>query len=70
MIGAGYGVYANSVVESDPGVPELPAPPPKRTGGAPQPVRPPTDAELLIYFEPLRISGDSGQLPHDRDQFD
>jgi general secretion pathway protein A len=72
VIGAGYGVYANSVVESDPGVPELPAPPPKRTGGAPQPVRPPTDAELLIYFEPLRISGEpfSGQLPHDSHQLD
>jgi general secretion pathway protein A len=70
VMGAGYGVYANSVVAADPGVPDLPTPPPKRTGGAPPPVRPPTDAELLIYFEPLRISGDSGQLPHDRDQFD
>jgi general secretion pathway protein A len=57
VIGAGYGVYANSVVASDPGVPDLPTPPPKRTGGALQPVRPPTDAELLIYFEPLRITG-------------
>ena len=72
VLGAGYGVYANSVVAADPGVPELPTPPPKRTGGAPQPVRPPTDAELLIYFEPLRFSGepDSGQLPHDRHELD
>jgi hypothetical protein len=70
VIAGGYGVYANSVVSADPLVPDLPTPPPKRTGGAPRPVRPPTDAELLIYFEPLRISGDSGQLPHDRHQLD
>ena len=72
VIGTGYGVYANSVVEADPGVPELPTPPPKRIGSAPPPVRPPTDAELLIYFEPLRISGTpfSAELPHDRHELD
>ncbi len=72
VMAAGYGVYANSVVASDPSVPELPTPPPKRTGGAPQPVRPPTDAELLVYFEPLRISGEpqSAQFPDDRHELD
>lgn len=67
---AGYGVYANSVVESDPGVPELPVPPPKRTGGIPPPVLRPPDSELIVYFEPLRIGDELGQLPHDRDELD
>lgn len=58
VLGAGYGVYANSVVESDHDVPVLPEPPPKRTGGVAPPVRPPTEYELQVYFEPLRYGGD------------
>jgi type II secretory pathway predicted ATPase ExeA len=75
VLGAGYGVYASSVVGSDLSVPDLPTPPPKRTGGVAPPVKPPTDAELLVYFEPLRITGDdrgdrSDQLPDNRHELD
>lgn len=70
---AGYGVYANSVVDMDLGVPELPTPPPKATGGPPAPVKPPTEAELNVYFEPLRYIGgdlDSGEFPDNRHELD
>ena len=75
VLGTGYGVYANSIVEADPGVPELPTPPPKRTGGVAPPVRPPTEIELQVYFEPLRFSGGnpapgSDQLPDNRNELD
>jgi hypothetical protein len=64
-------VYANSVVATDPGVPELPTPPPKATGGPAPPVKPPTEAELNVYFESLRyIGGDSGEFPDNRHEFD
>lgn len=71
--GAGYGVYANAVVGTDPGVPELPTPPPKATGGVAPAVTPPTEAELNVYFEPLRYIGgdlDSGEFPDNRHELD
>jgi general secretion pathway protein A len=69
--GASYAVYANSVVETDPGVPELPTAPPKRTGGAAPAVKIPSDVELALYFEPLRFAGGGlHQLPDNRDQLD
>ncbi len=71
LSGASYAVYANSVVATDPGVPELPPAPPKATGGVAPPVVAPTDAELSAYFEPLRmVGGESGQLPDNRHQLD
>jgi len=67
VLGAGYAVYANSVVATDPGVPELPVAPPKRTGGVAPPVVVPSEAELIAYFEPLRMmGGELDQLPDNR----
>jgi general secretion pathway protein A len=71
LAGASYGVYANSVVETDPGVPQLPAAPKLDTGGPAPKVTTPSDAELLAYFEPLRLyGGDLRQFPDNRDELD
>jgi general secretion pathway protein A len=67
--GAGYAVYANSVMEADPGVPELPVSKPLPIGAVAPAVKLPTDAELLAYFEPLRMNGgELPELPHDRNE--
>jgi len=55
--GAGYAMYANAVMESDPGVPDLPVAKPLPIGEVAPTVKLPTDAELLAYFEPLRMNG-------------
>lgn len=71
LAGASYGVYANSVVGTDPGVPELPVAPKLDTGGPAPRVTPPSEAELAAYFEPLRMyGGDLRELPDDRHKFD
>ena len=68
---AGYALYANQVMDSDPGVPELPIAKPLPIGEVAATIKLPTDAELLAYFEPLRMNGgELPELPDNRHELD